>query len=233
VSGLLGSVLLPPRLLGGRSAGGYVVGNDLHIVLGAPGRCPTRPTLTTWIFDNSGSVLGGNDSTGRRFDEAKLAMSPIARRCRCGKELLQVLHMDRPTAGDLPPTPISRKSMSAISASLTVPSDGDGASTLGATLSRATQAVSSYPDHDAVLVIASDFELFDMDLSGLWNAIGDFPGQVHAVVLRAGPPAALLADDRITVTTIAIGDKPGAVARVLFDSLTTHRSGRRLADHTA
>ncbi len=232
MSGILPSALRRPALLGTKNARGLVAGRELNIRLGHPGRCPLQPTFTSWIFDNSASVLGGNDSTGRRFDEAALSIRPIARRCRCGTELLQVLHMDRPTSADLPPTPITRRTLAAVTASLRVPADGDGASTLGATLARARGAVSGYPGHQAVLVIASDFELFDPDLPGLWEAIADFPGQVHAVVLRAQPPAALLDDPRITVSAIATGVEPGAIARILFDGLTTHRPGRRLTDQT-
>lgn len=168
-------------------------------------------------------VLGGNDSTGLRYEEATVAFEALARRCRCGRERAAVLHLARPTSADLPPTPINRRTRRQLAASLTVPPDGDGASSLRNTLRRAVLLGDAHPGHDVSLAVFSDFELFDHDLPGLWEELGAFPGRVFAVALRAAPPAALVGDDRITVTEVTLGAAPGAVAQALFAALTTYR----------
>jgi hypothetical protein len=227
---LLPPRLLPSRLRGGGRPGPHRVAAGPSFSLGPAGSCPGRPTLLIDIFDDSGSVLGGNDSTGLRYAEAAVAFEAVARRCRCDDELAAILHMDRPNSADLPPTSLNRRNRSSFKAGLTVPGDGDGASTLRATLRRAEQLAVDYPDHDISLAVFSDFELFDDDLPGLWEELGAFRGRVFAVALRAAPPAALVAHDRITVTEITLGAAPGAVAQALFAALTTYRLavGRRL-----
>ena len=228
---LLPSDLAGPVLLGSGGAG-QTCRNDLalNIPLGDPGRCPDIPTLSLSIFDDSGSVLGGADSTGRRYEEAALAINKVARRCRCGRDLVGVLHMNRPSSGDLAPTALKglhSKSASPLTDALRVPTDGDGASVLAGTLTRARSLAESHPQHLTVLSVFSDFELFE-NLPRLWADMGDFPGKVHAVVLRAQPPPTLEDDERISVTTVSNGTPPGAVARALFADLTHHRRDRKL-----
>ena len=75
-----------------------------RFVLGNVGRCPHVPTHTILVFDDSGSVVGGNDPIGNRFIEARLALEAVASRCRCGDELVSVLHFDTPGSADLSPT---------------------------------------------------------------------------------------------------------------------------------
>jgi len=54
--------------------------------LGPVGKCPEVPVLLITTSDNSGSVVsaGGNDPCGNRFQEMRLAIETVARRCNCG-----------------------------------------------------------------------------------------------------------------------------------------------------
>lgn len=195
-----------------------------QINLGRPGRCPERPILFINVVDNSGSVAGvaGNDPVGNRFAEVRLAIETVAERCRCGEELVALLNFDSPTSVDVPPTPM-KSGMSVIEQGLKIPADGAGSSVLGRSLDRARCLVDTYPEHQGVLVVLSDFELLDADVPGVLNDLCDFAGLVHAVVLRSGPPRRLVDDPRVTVTHVAHSDPPGALAKAVFVALTATR----------
>lgn len=222
-STLLRGELFPSHLLG--SARGALAGAGSEYALGHPGRCPHSPTLTVFDFDNSGSVSGvsGNDPIASRFVEARLAIEKVSRRCRCGHERAAVLHFDTPTSSDIAPIALKGGGTRRIEQGLRIPRDGAGTSVLGPSLHAAYGLAEQHPDHESVLVVLSDFELFDNDVPGVLKEFVDFPGTVHAVVLRATPPAVLLEDDRVTVTHIDYADPPGAVAKAVFEALITHR----------
>jgi len=191
------------------------------IKVGRPGRCPEQPVLLIALYDNSASVTGGNDPIGQRFLEASVAIARVGARCRCGQDLVATLHFDTPTSLDLPPTPITKPHQKEIVHSLAVPPDGAGVSLLGPSLAAARSIVSRHANHRAVLVVLSDFELFDDHLVEMIS----FPGDVHAVVMRATPPAALADSTTATVTCVDYASRPGTVARALFTGLTTGRIG--------
>lgn len=197
------------------------------IVFGHPGRCPAEPTHLCLIFDNSGSVgsPGGNDPVGARFEEARLAIDAVARRCRCENELVSILHFDTPTSGDVQPTPLKR--VREIDRGLAIPSNGGGSSILGPSLKAAHGFAQQLPNHNHILVVLSDYLLFDNRVDDVLDDFSAFAGSVHAVVLRAEPPARFEDDDRICVTRVDYGDDPGRVGHAVFDALTTHRQPRR------
>jgi hypothetical protein len=208
-----------------RSYGGGMP-HSADFSLGRPGRCPIeRPTHLALVFDDSGSVgsPGGNDPVGARFEEARLAIKAVAKRCRCKRELVSVTHFDYPASRDLPPTSLSRTG--GIESALSVPIDGAGCSLLGPSLDRAYDLVKQLPDHDHLVLVLSDFLLFDSDLDGVLEKFASFPGDPHAVVLRAEPPPRLRDDPRVQVTRVSYTDPPGAVARTVFNALTSHRRG--------
>ncbi len=224
---MTGSYLLPSNMLDSCRLG-YPGGRTQHrsgtgIILGSPGRCPHEPTLVTLVFDNSGSVSTGNDPIGTRYAEARLAVEAVAKRCRCHRELAAVIHFDHPTSRCVSPTPLDRAGLATVLDGLSIPSDGRGISNLGPSLKRAYELAARYPDHRHAVVVASDFELFDNDVDRVLSDLRSFPGLVHAVVLRSEPPAVLLDDESVVVSRIQYGDKPGAVARALFESLTVYR----------
>jgi uncharacterized protein with von Willebrand factor type A (vWA) domain len=100
-------------------------------------------------------------------------------------------------------------------------------SNLGPSLHAAYEAAAGHSQHQAALVVASDFQLFDPDLERVLADMAAFPGKVHAVVLRATPPAQLMQDARVTVTAVNYDSPVGAVARAVFGSLTTSRVGSK------
>ncbi len=191
-----------------------------QITVGKPGRCPEKPVLLIELFDNSGSVLGGNDPVGQRFLEAFIAISRVGAKCQCGKDLTVTLHFDTPTSGDLEPTSITKVNQEKISRSLAIPPDGRGVSLLGPSLIAAQRLAEQYRrTHNVVLVVLSDFLLFDDFLSELIA----FPGDVEAVVLQATPPQELIDAPTVTVTHVNYGSRPGIVARAIFTALTRTR----------
>lgn len=220
---LLSSTLQSSRLLGMAdvTADRQIAPSVLDYTLGDPGWPTAVPTLLIAISDDSGSVTspGGTDPLSNRFAEARHAFSVVARR-GSRHELGAVLHFDTPSSGDVGPVPLTRRWLARLRAGLRIPPDGAGSSELGPSLRRAVEIAEAHPDHAATLVVLSDFQLFDPDSA---QVLSDFPGDVHAVVLGA-PLAAGVLDERITVTHIGRNDPPGAVARAVFASLTTHRS---------
>ncbi|MGH8907678.1 MAG: hypothetical protein ACRD0K_14440 [Egibacteraceae bacterium] len=194
------------------------------ILLPHPGQCPNRPVLHLYIFDNSGSVIGSNDVIGDRYEEASLALAHVGRRCTCGRELVAILPFDRGTSGDVGPVPLDHRGRARIEHGLAPPPEVVcGISELGPSLQDAYRLTKEHPSHDSVLVIFSDFELFDHSLEQVYDDLIAFPGQVHAVVLRAQPPARLADDERITVTRLSWDSPPGSVANAVFGALTAMR----------
>jgi hypothetical protein len=230
----LPSRLAPEALLASRLASisadeeRGALARKISIHLGDPGRCPHNSTLLTLLFDNSGSVSGvaGNDPIAQRYVEAELAIQAVARRCRCRRELVAIVHFDVPTSGDVPPTPLNRGGWRTLRRGLSIPPDGAGVSLLRPSLEAAYEITERYPQHDHILVALTDFELFDEQLDGVLDDFCSFPGTVHAVALRATPPARLVDDDRVQVTHVDYTDQPGAVARAVFNALTTYRRSR-------
>ena len=194
-----------------------------RIRLPHPGRCPHQPTHTIFLFDNSGSVCGGHDPIGRRFEEAAAAIERVGRACRCRAELVSVLHFDTPTSRDVPAARLGGRGRAQIVNGLAVPADGAGSSEMGPSLERAYDLSDRHPKHLSVLVACTDFELLDDDPIQTLEQFAGFPGLVHAVVLRAKPPQRLVDDERVTVTQIAHDAPSGAVASAVFEALTATR----------
>jgi hypothetical protein len=139
------------------------------------------------------------------------------------------LHFDTPSSGEVGPVPITRRGLLVLRSGLRVPRDGAGSSELAPSLHRAVEIAQAHPDHEATLVVLSDYYLMDPEPGPVLSELAAFPGDVHAVVLGARIPSGVL-DTRITVTHIQRDDPPGAVARAVFASLITHRPGSHLGD---
>jgi hypothetical protein len=202
----------------------------LSYQLGNPGRPSPDPTITIFISDDSGSVIGpaGADPVSNRYEEAWRAFRAIGR--RGGKhELGAVLHFDTPTSGDVPPTPLTRAGLQRLRSGLHVPRDAAGTSCLGPSLKAAVDMANHYATHVATLIVLSDFELFDDNVGQVLDDLADFPGDVHAVVLGGSRMDGVL-HDRIHVTPANYDDPPGTVARAVFGGLTARRPGSWVAD---
>lgn len=197
-----------------------------RIRLPHPGRCPHQPTHTIFLFDNSGSVCGGHDTIGSRFEEATVAIERVGRACRCRAELVSVLHFDTPTSRDVLAARLGRRGRAQIVHGLAVPADGAGSSELGPSLQRAYDLSDRYPKNLSILVACTDFELLDDDPIETLDRFSAFPGLVHAVVLRAQPPQLLVNDERVTVTQVGYDAPCGAVASAVFEALTAARRRR-------
>ncbi|TDU87578.1 hypothetical protein EV138_1102 [Kribbella voronezhensis] len=198
--------------------------------LGNPGRPSPEPTLTIVITDDSGSVIGpaGADPVSNRYEEAWRAFRAIGRR-GAGHELGAVLHFDTPTSGDVPPMPLTRVGLQRLRSGLHVPRDAAGTSCLGASLKAATDMADRYANYEATLIVLSDFELYDDNVSHVLDDLADFPGDVHAVILGGTRMDGVL-HDRIHVTRANYDDPPGTVARAVFGGLTARRPGSWVAD---
>ncbi len=215
---LLAPQLAGPALLGSGSPGGPRATGDrrIDVYLGNPGACPHEKVLYFNLFDNSGSVTGGNDPIGQRFEEVGHTLRHLSRVCNCGREFSSIIHFDTPTSGDVVPTKLNRKGLDALARGLSVPLDGAGISELGPSLRRVTDVVAQNPNYTPVVTVFSDFELFDPP--HVLDDLVSFPGIVHAVVLRSTPPQILLD---------LPSDPTGAVAKALFASMTAVRKAPR------
>lgn len=226
---LISSCLLDPAVLGTPAAPpGRRGARTPSIDLGDPGRCSDTPALVLANFDNSGSVAcaGGSDPIGNRFAEARLAFDAVAKRCRCGNDLAALTTFDTPTSADVAPTTL-RSGLAVLEQGLRIPADGAGSSCLGPSLQAARRLIEDHPDHTGVLVVLSDFELFDGNVSAVLNDLCVFPGLVHAVVLRSVPPQQLVDDPNVIVTHISHGGAPGSVAKAVFAALTATRRHKK------
>jgi hypothetical protein len=210
----------------GRRSDEYI--QRLHrVALGTPGRCPSRPVLVICNFDDSGSVSGGNDPLGHRYDELSYALEKVGRRCSCGECMAAIVHFDIPTDADVPPTPITRKGMKKVAEGLRVPAR-PSSSSLGSALNGAYQIAGSYKKtHDLVLVVATDFELFDSNVGEVMQRVVDFPGDVHALVLNTQPLAILSDSPSVTVSQVDPRSSIGDVAMSVFATITRLRAGAK------
>jgi hypothetical protein len=221
--------LLPGRLLGDmpNSAASEPIPTGTDIVLGDPGEPADVPTLLIAVSDDSGSVTtpGGSDPLSNRYNEMAAAFTAVARR-GSRRELGAVLHFDTPCSGDVAPVPLRRWNLPKLKQGLQVPRGGAGSSELLPSLRRAVTLAQERSQHEATLVVLSDFFLLDLDVDQALKELAAFPGDVHVVVL-GNHLASGGFDDCITVTHIGQTDPPGAVGRALFASLVQHRTGSR------
>jgi len=192
--------------------------------LGPVGKCPDVPVLLITTVDNSGSVVGagGNDPCGNRFQEMRLAIETVAKRCKCGDELVAMLNFDSPNSGDVAPTSL-RDGIGSLGRGLAIPQHSAGSSVLGPSLAQARHIAHRYPKHRVAFVVLSDFQLLDSDLAGVLSEFADFPGQPHAVVLRSAVPAALVEDPRMIVSPVSPIDPAGTLAKAVLTALTATR----------
>lgn len=225
--------LLEPRLLGAPSTrSGYrswtvVEEGRTSISLGDPGWCPPHSTNLFVILDGSPSVTspGGNDPLSRRHEEAAHAIAHVAAVCRCKRERVSLLPFDLPSAGYVPPQPMTRTGLRRLHAGLRAAARGCTSSDLDPALTHAERMAARTPVA-AALVVFSDFLLTDNCPNDVLNRLVSFPGYVHAVVLAADPPALFLRCPEIAHSRIMPTSPPGAAARAMFEGLVHYRGGR-------
>lgn len=221
-------LLLPPGLVQG-GALGVATGPAREVQLRWPGLDPLEPCLDVLIFDDSWSLRGasGNDPVGNRYREARRAVELLSQWTTSARQQVAVVHFDYPYVDTVGPYRLDRAaSRDQVLASLVEPSEAAGSSSLTSAMSAANWLAR---DHDGIVrcTIFSDFELTDTNPVQPYDDMAQFPGNVHAVVLNANPPAAPTGLPSVTVTRIATDSPPGLAAAALMHSLTTGRRGAR------
>lgn len=198
-------------------------GTTITIALPRMPECAHRPSLTTFIFDESGSVTAHNDPSrpiSNRHREARLALERIGT-CRCGNELAAVRFFDG-GIHDVGPCPLTRTGRTILRTAIDNPPQFTS-SELGGALDAAEALAANHPNHQHSLVVLSDFLLYDDDPEAVLDRFAAFPGDRHAVVLHTVPPKQLTHNPAIAVTRIEWDSEPGAVARALLPALTVTR----------
>lgn len=198
------------------------------IELGWPGIEPKRPCLVIVNFDDSGSVTApqGNDPVGNRFEEARRAIKLVADWTYSSRSKLAVLHFDHPLGASGVVALNDWHLQRTLDPSLRNPG-GWGTSDLLPSVAQMERLAAAHPDHDAIGVVVSDFELTDADPSEVLSRLRAFPGRIHAVVLGGQVPPDLVDADNVTTTPLSPGDPPGAFASALHRSLTATRRAAR------
>src|SRR4051794_3385637 len=117
---LLSPQLAGPALPGSGSSEQRPVAGDRHLDVypGNPGACPHEKVIYLNLFDNSGSITGGNDPIGQRFEEVAHTLRHLSRFCKCGREFSSIVHFDTPTSGDVAPTKLNGKGLAALAEGL-------------------------------------------------------------------------------------------------------------------
>ena len=202
------------------------------LLVGNMGACD-EPSLICFIADDSPSVTGGSgsDPLANRYLEAHAALRALARACRCGQCLAAVVHFD--LVGGTPAVPVRdrhrgrRRLNPALDEALAMPANAVGSSVLGPALSTALRLIGKHPGYRPVLIVASDFQLFDDDPARVISKLDTFAatrGSVHAVVLGRPVPDGVLAPP-IQTQLIRPRSVPGSLARAIARCLTERRPG--------
>jgi hypothetical protein len=191
--------------------------------LGPAGNCPDGDGRSTHVllFDDSASVVGygGTDPAGRRYQETTIAVDLLGHSCRCGRELVGVVHFDVGQADVAPTAVATRPGLAAVHEALRVPGNGAGVSTVGPALAVAA----GFPGPLTTLVILSDFALTDTDaVTDLLATRQTWVDHVHVVSLGLVPS---FTGDVVPpwVTVTRLGHRPGQVAEAVHRSFTRSR----------
>lgn len=222
---LLSSHLLPSNRIG--EGGSRPVApartGEVPVPLGDPGGCPPTGSTVYVVLDQSPSVAseGGNDPLSRRHQETALAIAQVASACRCRQDRVGLIPFSVGSPGHVPPQPLARPGMRRLRRGLRA---GCGSSSSMLPALRFVERDARDRRGPLALVVFSDFLLTDSSPSDVISRMCAFPGSVHAVVLGAAPPQALLRHPHVTVTRLTPNSPRGAAAQAVFDGLTRHRT---------
>jgi hypothetical protein len=202
------------------------------LLVGNMGACD-EPSLVCFIADDSPSVTGGSgsDPLANRYVEAHAALRALARACTCGQCLAAVVHFD--LVGGTPAVPVRdrhrgrRRLNPALDEALAMPAKAVGSSVLGPALTEGLRLIGKHPGYRPVLIVASDFQLFDDDPARVISKLDAFAanrGSVHTVVLGRPVPDGVFAPP-IQTQLIRPRSVPGSLARAIARGLTERRPG--------
>lgn len=230
--GLHGAAVRGSRLWTTTDQGGASGAAQPSLLVGNMGACD-EPSLVCFIADDSPSVTGGSgsDPLANRYVEAHAALRALARACMCGQCLAAVVHFD--LVGGTPAVPVRdrhrgrRRLNPLVDQALAMPAKAVGSSVLGPALKEALRLIGNHPGYRPVLIVASDFQLFDDDPARVISKLDTFAatrGSVHAVVLGRPVPDGVLAPP-INTQLIRPRSVPGSLARAIARGLTERRPG--------
>lgn len=189
---------------------------------------PTRPLRLDLLSDLSGSMTGGNDVVGLRHEASLIALEHLAAgQRRQARWEAEIRSFDLSSPLDTGPLVLDRKGLAAAERALLSKPYG-GSSNLGPSLD-AAEASSA----DRVLVVLSDFELFDPDVPAVLDRlIRASAREVLALVFTSQPPRQLL-HTRVRVHSIATRtSRPEEIAVHIVEAANA-AAGARLTGHRA
>lgn len=189
---------------------------------------PDEDTLVDVIFDESGSVTGGNDVVGLRHELILIACEHLAGTGMGSRWYLRVQSFDSPSAFDLPVTRLDRRGLNTAREVLLRASAG-GSSCLGPALHRAESDLGDFKGRPRLLVVLTDFELFDpVPAVTLAAVVCSSAREVLAVSLNNAPPITLRAS-RVRTAQVTAGDQPAVLARHVTEAAASAcmTSGKR------
>ncbi len=178
-------------------------------------------TVIDVIFDESWSVCGGNDVIGQRHELMLIALEHLGGGVQGrGRWFARISAFDSPSVFDLSIIKLHRRGLLAAQDVLLRASPG-GCSILGPSLRRAEESAALRGARHRLLVVASDFELFDSDpTSTLKSLITSSATEVLAISLNNEPPS-LLSGTRVRTARVLSSDAPGDLANHVIDAART------------
>jgi hypothetical protein len=182
---------------------------------------PPAPRLSndahlTVDLDESASVRGGNDVIGRRHELLLIALAHMCTPRSAGQWHVCISTFDNGSPIDLPCTRLDKKGLEAAHRALLSTSSG-GSSILGPSL-RKTESNHNRLLGPRLLVVLSDFELFDPDPSGvLADLIDSSASEVLAISLQNEPPS-ILVGSRVRTAHVRPDDSPAVLARHVVEA---------------
>ena len=176
----------------------------------------SKPALIVVVFDESGSVTGGNDPVGLRHEIVLVVLEHLgavrgpAAWCVC------LLTFDGSSAIDLPLTHLDKKGIERVRGALLSASAG-GSSVLGPSLRRAHDAIDAFPG-PSLLVVLSDYELFDGNRSEVLTSMVNGPADEVVVVSLRNEVPAECSGARVRGVKVLPDDTPAGFANQIVNS---------------
>jgi hypothetical protein len=168
------------------------------------------------ILDESGSVTGGNDAVGHRHELTMIAFEHLASARSRGQWHVRIFTFDGGSPIDLPLTRLDRKGLALVRQALMSESAG-GSSRLGPSWRKA-EATSSYFYGQRLVIIETDFELFDpLPELVLREVVNSSATAVLAMSLANEPPG-VFTDTRVGTARVLAGDSPADLANYIVDA---------------
>jgi Mg-chelatase subunit ChlD len=178
-----------------------------------------EPLLIQLIFDESGSMHGGNDVMGQRIEACLIALEILA---SVNKDRLRVhvISFDVVPPFKLDPVKLDKKGLQLVEGVLMSKSSG-GSSNLLPALTEANRHWNpndEWPAKKRLVVVLSDFELLDANVQGVFDMLNDTDNSVLAVSFSRQQPAGLDPKSGGTVMVDVVNDQPHKIAGAIIDA---------------